>query len=445
MNSNSSIPLLEMRLSLMKVPREENQSLPGIWNGSQELDWEELEKMLFLFVKEPVTISLTIMYLLSFVVGFVGNVMSIKVLTRKRSSRMSSLSATRSLLINLAICDLMVVCVCMPITVGNLIYKAWVYGDFLCRAVPFIQAVSVSASVLSLTVISVNRYYSVHNPLNARSFFTQRKILSTILVVWVLSSGICMPLIFMNKRDEIGVVEGLPLVVPICREIWPQERLKQAYNFLLFCALYCLPVLFNMVICFLTVRRLWSRTGQLKECNALNRSLPASRLKIRKKVAQMVVALVLLFAISWLPVYMMDIWIDFNIPKSLQDVTPSPWVLQLRPFAQWLGLTNSSLNPICYCFVGNLYRSAKEMKTKYHQRMVSLFNFSLSEGTSPSSVPELLSFQNSMDSSRKEPSRNPAMGKWGQRGSGPISKCETPLESCQPPSLNAVPGEKTSL
>uniref|UniRef100_A0A8C9FAV8 G-protein coupled receptors family 1 profile domain-containing protein n=1 Tax=Pavo cristatus TaxID=9049 RepID=A0A8C9FAV8_PAVCR len=257
---------------------EENQTQGGPWNGSQELGWQELEEMLFLFAKEPITISLTAMYLVSFVVGFVGNIM---VLTRKRRSQVSSLSATRSLLINLAVCDLMVVCVCMPITVGNLIYKAWVYGDFLCRAVPFIQAVSVSASVLSLTVISVNRYYSVHNPLNARSFFTQKRILSAILVVWLLSSGICMPLIFMNRRDEIGVVEGLPLVFSICREIWPQERLKQAYNFLLFCALYCLPVLFNMVICFLTVRRLWSRSSQLKESSALNRSLPASRLKIQ--------------------------------------------------------------------------------------------------------------------------------------------------------------------
>ncbi|XP_064246483.1 galanin receptor type 1-like [Passer domesticus] len=428
----------------LQLWQEENQTQGGLWNGSQELGWEELEKMLFLFAKEPVTISLTVMYLLSFVVGFVGNIMSIRVLTRKRRSRVSSLSATRSLLINLAVCDLMVVCICMPITVGNLIYKAWVYGDFLCRAVPFIQAVSVSASVLSLTVISVNRYYSVHNPLNARSFFTQRRILSTILVVWVLSSGICMPLIFMNKRDEIGVVEGLPLVFSICREIWPQERLKQAYNFLLFCALYCLPVLFNMVICFLTVRRLWSRSSQLKESSALNRSLPASRLKIRRKVAQMVVALVLLFAISWLPVYLMDIWIDFNIPKSLQDVTPSPWILQLRPFAQWLGLTNSSLNPICYCFVGNLYRSAKEMKSKYHQRMVSLFNFSLSEGTTHSSVPELLSYRSSVEPARKGPSATPSMDRRCQGSHAHKNKCGH-LNSCQHPPLNTVSSENTSL
>ncbi|XP_015274435.1 PREDICTED: G-protein coupled receptor 54-like [Gekko japonicus] len=382
--------------SLLEFLNGDNLSFPGPLNGSRPLGWEELEKLLFLFDKDPVAICLTAMYLVSFVVGFAGNVLSLRMLTRRRPNRrVPSLRATRSLLINLAVCDLLVVCVCMPITVGNLIYKAWVYGDFLCRAVPFVQAVSVSASVLSLTGISLNRYYSVHNPLHARSFFTRRKILGTILGVWVLSSGICMPLVFMNKRDEIGVVRGLPVVFPICTEVWPQKRIKQAYNFLLFCALYCLPVLFNMVICCLTVHRLWSPTRPPRDRGALSRILPASRLRIRKKVAQMVVALVLLFAVSWLPIYMMDLWIEFHSPKSLQEGVPPPWALQLRPFAQWLGLTNSSLNPICYCFVGNVYRSAKEMRSRYHKKMASLLSFSLSEKSLPSSIPELLSYKSS--------------------------------------------------
>nr|XP_033819751.1 orexin receptor type 2-like [Geotrypetes seraphini] len=381
--------------TLLTLLKRENLSTQAMGNGSQKLNVEELEKMLFLFAQEPTTIILITMYVISFVVGFVGNIMSIKVLTKKRKSKMSSLSATRTPLINLAICDLLVVCVCMPIAVGNLIYKVWVYGDFLCRAVPFIQAVSVSASVLSLTVISVNRYYNVHNPLNARSFFTQRRIFCTIIVVWVLSSSICMPLIFMNKRDEIGKFEGLPLVFPVCREIWPQVRLKHAYNFLLFCALYCLPVLFNSIICFLTVRKLWWTTSNFKGCDSGSQSVAPSRLKTRKKIAKMVVALLSLFAASWLPVYLLDIWIDFNIPQSSQHVDLSLWVLHLRPFAQWLGLTNSSLNPICYCFVGDLYRSAKEIKSKYHQRMVSLLHFSFSEGSPTRQAPETLSCQTS--------------------------------------------------
>ncbi|XP_072272889.1 QRFP-like peptide receptor [Pyxicephalus adspersus] len=430
---NFSVPTREYNYSPIDFFIKANLSMPMFGNDSKEFDVEELEKMLFLFVKEPVTISLTAMYVLSFVVGIIGNIMSIKVLTGKRTGRTSSLSATRSLLINLAICDLMVVCVCMPITVGNLIYKAWVYGDFLCRAVPFIQAVSVSASVLSLTVISVNRYYNVHNPLNARSFFTQRKIYGTIVVVWVLSSSICSPLIFMNKKEDIEIDPALPsLVFPICREIWPHVMFKQAYNFLLFCSLYCLPVLFNLVICFFTIRKLWSSSGNFKECDSRNQSLPVSRLKIRKKIAKMVVTLVSLFAISWLPVYMMDIWIDFNIPKPTQDDTPSPWILQLRPFAQWLGLTNSSLNPICYCFVGDLYRSAKHMKSIYHNRMVSLFSFSFSDG-SPTSIPKLLSYKNSLNSTKRSKLNCPlSVGENCESCYPAITVCEAPALTSHP-------------
>ena len=86
---------------------------------------------------------------------------------------------------------------------------------------------------------------------------------------------------------------------------------------------------------------------------------------------------------------MTDIWID-HVQR------PPHWVLQLRPFAQWLGLTNSSLNPICYCFIGDLYRSAKVIKTKYHQRLISL----LSSSSSSSSIPRMFSFRRQKSSQR---------------------------------------------
>ncbi|KAL7830605.1 hypothetical protein SRHO_G00317320 [Serrasalmus rhombeus] len=348
----------------------------------------ELERLLLLTIREPTTIALTVMYSMSFVVGFVGNIMAIRMLTGQRSRRVQSVSATRSLLINLAVCDLMVVCICMPITLGHTIYTAWVYGDLLCRAVPFIQAVSVAASVLSLTVISVNRYYSVHSPLNARSYFTQRKIYITIGVVWVLSSGICTPLLFMVKLDEIHLID---ITVPICRELWPQARLKQVYNVLLFITLYCIPVAFNLTISFLTGRKLWRASQRFDSFDPRSQVVYASCLKTRKKIAKVVVTLVLLFAISWLPLYVADILID-------REMHPPHWILQTRPFAQWLGLTNSSLNPICYCFLGDLHRSAKVLKSKYHQRVLSLLRTS-----SSNKLPRLLSFKRHPSSQRHGP------------------------------------------
>ncbi|XP_061077968.1 gastrin/cholecystokinin type B receptor [Conger conger] len=345
---------------------------------------------------EPATIALVVMYTLSFTIGLGGNIMALAVLTRRRN-RLASVSATRRLLINLAVCDMMVVCVCMPVNIGHQVYNAWVFGDFLCRAVPFVQAVSVSASVLSLAVISLNRYYSVHKPLHARSFFTNRKIICMICVVWTLSSGLCLPLVFMNRTKTLVLMDGKHAIT-VCMESWPKVKLRQGYNFLLFCALYGFPVLFNLVICFMTGRKLWCTGDTFKECNKCNLVQSVSRQKVRKKIAKMVVALVLLFTLSWLPLYVVDIWIDFNMPNALGgdeelDDVKHQWILQGRPFAQWLGLTNSALNPLCYCFVGNLYRSAQKFRKSYRAKLSSVFSLHLSQSsTSTTSVPTLLSY-----------------------------------------------------
>lgn len=148
--------------------------------------------------------------------------------------------------------------------------------------------------------------------------------------------------------------------------------------------LYCLPVTFNLTIGFLTGRRLWGgKKSTFADLDPRSQALHVSRLKTRQKIAKMVVCLVLLFAVSWLPLYLADLWLDC-------EQRPPSWLLQTRPFAQWLGLTNSSLNPICYCFIGDLYRSAKVIRTRYYQKVAALFgtsSFSSSAAVmSPASV-----------------------------------------------------------
>ncbi|XP_041072764.1 gastrin/cholecystokinin type B receptor [Carcharodon carcharias] len=372
---------------------------------------------------EPTTIVLEVIYSVSFIIGLVGNIMALRALTRKRKNRLAGVTATRSLLVNLAICDMLVVCVCMPVTLGHQVYNAWVFGDFMCRAVPFVQAVAVSASVLSLAVISLNRYYSVHNPLNARSFFTWRRISWMICGVWLLSSGLCMPLIIMNQTENLVLLDG-KLTIPVCTENWPYLKLRQGYNFLLFCSLYGFPVLFNLSICFLTARRLWSNQGDFQEGNKRHWMGNNSRLKTRKKIVKMVVALVLLFTLSWLPLYVIDIWIDFKMPNAQQDDVHQGWILHLRSFAQWLGLTNSSLNPLCYCFMGNLYRSVKRIKQSYRDRFSSTFNLHMSQ--TPSNSSTLLSYRAPNDISKTGFTGAPTLNK--NKSASSVTICETTFD-----------------
>uniref|UniRef100_A0A3B4C2M2 G-protein coupled receptors family 1 profile domain-containing protein n=1 Tax=Pygocentrus nattereri TaxID=42514 RepID=A0A3B4C2M2_PYGNA len=198
----------------------------------------------------PGTVLLALMYVASFITGLAGNV-----------TALSASSATRRLLANLAACDTLVVCVCMPANLVHHVHRAWPFGEPLCRAVPFVQAVSVAASVLSLAALGLSRYCGVHSPLRARHAFTGARVGAVIVAVWAVSSGLCLPLLFTNETRTLELPDGARSVT-LCVERWSEVRLRQGYNFLLFCALYAFPVLFNLVICSLTVRKLWGAKGE---------------------------------------------------------------------------------------------------------------------------------------------------------------------------------------
>ncbi|XP_017539869.1 gastrin/cholecystokinin type B receptor [Pygocentrus nattereri] len=329
--------------------------------------------------REPGTVLLALMYVASFITGLAGNVTALLALgSRRWRSRIklmkmrSASSATRRLLANLAACDTLVVCVCMPANLVHHVHRAWPFGEPLCRAVPFVQAVSVAASVLSLAALGLSRYCGVHSPLRARHAFTGARVGAVIVAVWAVSSGLCLPLLFTNETRTLELPDGARSVT-LCVERWSEVRLRQGYNFLLFCALYAFPVLFNLVICSLTVRKLWGAKG---EPGAFGFARSGARLETRKRIAKMVLALVLLFTFSWLPLYVVDIWLDFHMPEDswrVPERVEHEWILQGRPFAQWLGLTNSALNPLCYCFVGELRRSARRLTASYRERVTSLF------------------------------------------------------------------------
>lgn len=73
--------------------------------------------------------------------------------------RKSKLRTVRNMFImNLAISDLIMCIFCMPLTLVQLLLKNWMLGDFMCRVVPFLQAVNVFASTMTITAIALDRY-----------------------------------------------------------------------------------------------------------------------------------------------------------------------------------------------------------------------------------------------------------------------------------------------
>ena len=260
--------------------------------------------------KQPFTIVLIVIYVLNFAVGLVGNVFVILVILRHRHMR----TLTNVFFVNLTVGDLMVVCICLPITLGNYIYKDWVYGKVMCKLTPFLQGTAVGVSVLSMMSISVNRYFAIHKPLRAKMVFSRGKVGVMLVAIWLVSVAAVSPLLFINSVTSYGV-PGV-FLARACEEKWGRQEARQFYNLLIFALLFLLPLLIMAVLYTRISLALFADDSHLFETTSAGKpvvTVSASRLlKQRRKTVRSLILLVVLFGASWLPYYVVNIWLDFN-------------------------------------------------------------------------------------------------------------------------------------
>lgn len=75
--------------------------------------------------------------------------------------------------------------------------------------------------------------------------------------------------------------------------------------------------------------------------------------KSKVKVVKMLVAVVILFVLSWLPLYVIFTRIKLG---GTVDEWEDEILGIVTPIAQWLGVSNSCINPILYAFFNKKYR-----------------------------------------------------------------------------------------
>lgn len=90
----------------------------------------------------------------------------------------------------------------------------------------------------------------------------------------------------------------------------------------------------------------------------------------KMKVITMIMYVVVLFALSWLPLYMAFSLIKFcTLPPAFEQHT-----IAFLPIAQWLGAANSSINPLLYAIFNNRFREG--YKALLSGKMCQAFDYS---------------------------------------------------------------------
>lgn len=143
-----------------------------------------------------------------FIVGIIGNIMVILVVARTKSMR----TPTNCYLLSLAVADcLALLSTTIPIQVDFHFQNGrWVFGEVGCRLIIFCQYTTTTASVLSITAFTVERYIAICHPMKAQTVCTVSRAKRIIGGTWGFSLIYNSPWLFF-----VGINMKEP-ILPIC-------------------------------------------------------------------------------------------------------------------------------------------------------------------------------------------------------------------------------------
>ncbi|KAG5856110.1 hypothetical protein ANANG_G00004540 [Anguilla anguilla] len=100
---------------------------------------------------------------------------------------------------SLAVTDLLVSILVMPISIVYTVSKTWSLGQIFCDVWLSSDITFCTASILHLCVIALDRYWAITDALEYSKRRTTRRAAAMIAVVWVISISISMPPLFWRQ------------------------------------------------------------------------------------------------------------------------------------------------------------------------------------------------------------------------------------------------------
>ena len=171
------------------------------WTSNASFEGTELgEQFPYNFIATIcIIVSLTIL-----IIGtFIGNILVIVAVCLVRKLR----RPCNYLIISLAVADLCVAILVMPVALVYEVQGEWAFGVIYCDIWVSCDVISCTASILNLCMISVDRYYAIIKPLEYGIRRTPNLMLVYIATVWVVAVLVSVPPILFwggNIYEDMG-------------------------------------------------------------------------------------------------------------------------------------------------------------------------------------------------------------------------------------------------
>ena len=319
---------------------------------------------------------MTSLYAISFLAALVGNSLGVYIICWKCGTIKA---ATNLLIANLAFSNLLITLIVMPMSVTFLYigfrWHSGIAGTITCKFTQYLFLFPIAASILTILVVSIDRFFAVFYPLKGQVFRRPKTMTASI---WICSAMLMSPAlaIFQVVSDGKG---SWSCVLYFGENQQRADTLFKVYYSLIFVALYLLPlliisVLYSLVCYKLYIRRLPGNTRAQTYKVAVE--------KAKRKVIKVLVMIVAVFALCWFPAHAMHYLIAFD--RDFYSKIPS----YLFPLFLWISHSNSAIDPCLYILLShNFHREFRKVinqcglykKKKSFHRRLSKFSINLSK------------------------------------------------------------------
>ncbi|XP_028157863.1 5-hydroxytryptamine receptor 2C-like [Ostrinia furnacalis] len=123
-------------------------------------------------------------------------------------------NVTNYFLMSLAITDLLVAILVMPLGILTLVRGYFPLPAVYCLTWICLDVLLCTASIMHLCTISVDRYLSLRYPMRFGRNKTRKRVTIKIVFVWILSTAMSLPLSLMYSKNEESVLIGGVCQVP---------------------------------------------------------------------------------------------------------------------------------------------------------------------------------------------------------------------------------------
>lgn len=227
--------------------------------------------------------------ILAFVIitGLIGNTMVIVTICGKRSMW----TPCNLFIMNIAIADLMVAIVLSPLRMAEL-FNGWPLGEFLCKFIAPMQEVIVCVSVVTHTIIALERHRGIVTPFKPKLSLRRAK-LATAFIYCACYLSIGLPLALVLKQvDRKGV--------KYCRAMW-SITYRRVFEVYLVAIFMLLPLVIQTVTYIKVVTTIKKEDASVQITRSGTVEQRRNQIRKKARLVKMLIIVVVVFQVCFIP------------------------------------------------------------------------------------------------------------------------------------------------